>query len=114
MTTVTLDQALDVINQLPIEQQEMLIDIIRSRHLEERRRRIAQDAHESLQMYLSGQLKPQLARQVIRELRQTLKESDETEDYLVKRAGRGSKEKFHAAMAKVAKEEPSDERDRIQ
>ncbi len=79
MTTVTLDQALDVVNQLTIEQQEILIDIIRSRHIEDRRKRIAQDAHESLQMYLSGQLKPQSARQVIRELRKALKESDEVD-----------------------------------
>jgi hypothetical protein len=35
-----------------------------------------------------------------------------TEGYLEERAGRGSKEKFLAAMAKVADVEPPDERDR--
>ncbi|MBM3240304.1 toxin-antitoxin system HicB family antitoxin [Candidatus Poribacteria bacterium] len=36
-----------------------------------------------------------------------------TESYLEERAKRGSKEKFLAAMAKVADVEPPDERDRI-
>lgn len=36
-----------------------------------------------------------------------------TEEYLAKRAKRGSREKFLAAMAKVPNIEPPDERDRI-
>ncbi|NJN83107.1 MAG: toxin-antitoxin system HicB family antitoxin [Caldilineaceae bacterium] len=36
-----------------------------------------------------------------------------TEDYLEKRAQQGSKDKFLAAMGKVADVEPPDERDRI-
>jgi hypothetical protein len=36
-----------------------------------------------------------------------------TEDYLEKRAQRGSREKFLAAMGKVADVEPPDERDRL-
>lgn len=36
-----------------------------------------------------------------------------TEEYLEMRAKRGSKEKFLAAMAKVADVEPPDERDRM-
>ena len=36
-----------------------------------------------------------------------------TETYIEERAARASKEKFLAAMAKVANVEPSDERDRI-
>ena len=36
-----------------------------------------------------------------------------TEAYLEKRANRGSKEKFLAAMAKVADVEPSEEQDRL-
>ncbi len=36
-----------------------------------------------------------------------------TEEYLEKRAQRGSREKFLAAMDKVADVEPPDERDRI-
>ncbi len=36
-----------------------------------------------------------------------------TEDYLEERARRGNKEKFLAAMAKVADIEPPDERDRL-
>ena len=36
-----------------------------------------------------------------------------TEEYLMERAERGSKEKFLAAIAKVADVEPPDERDRL-
>ena len=36
-----------------------------------------------------------------------------TEEYLMERAERGSKEKFLAAMANVADVEPPDERDRL-
>ncbi len=37
MNVTTFDQIIDTVMQLPIEQQAMLIDIIRNRHIENRR-----------------------------------------------------------------------------
>lgn len=41
---ITLDQAIDTVEQLPAEQQEILVDIFYHRHLEKRRGEIAEDA----------------------------------------------------------------------
>jgi hypothetical protein len=60
----------EIIRQFPDEQQEMLIDLIRSWRTEARRREIARDAQESLAAFRSGQLEPQSALAVITELRQ--------------------------------------------
>ena len=42
--TVTLDLAIDTALQLPPEQREMLIDILRNRQIEARRQEIAAEA----------------------------------------------------------------------
>ena len=75
MSAITLDQALDMVAQLPVEQQEILIDILRSRHIEKRRQEIAQDARESLAAFRAGQLKPQPVNKIIADLRQSLDEA---------------------------------------
>ena len=77
MNTVTFDQALDVINKLPFEQQEMLIDIFRKRLVEKRRQQIAQDAQESLNAFRQGQFTAQSAEQIIRELNESYNEDSE-------------------------------------
>ncbi|MCL4267202.1 MAG: hypothetical protein KJ069_28745 [Anaerolineae bacterium] len=74
MNDVTLDKALDAVMELPLEQQELLVDIIRNRHVERRRQEIARDAQESLLAYRQGQLRPQPLAEIIRELRQELHE----------------------------------------
>lgn len=74
---MTLDQAIDTVMQLTIEQQEMLIEIIRKRHIESRRREIAQDAHEAIAAFRAGQLKPQPVPEIITELRQSLDDTTE-------------------------------------
>ena len=74
MSLITLDQAIDAVMQLPLEQQEMLIDIVRSRHIESRRRDMAKDAQESLAAFHAGALKAQPLREIITELRQSLAE----------------------------------------
>ena len=74
MTTITLDQVIYSVMQLPIEQQEMLIDIVRNRHIESRRQEIAVDAQVSIAAFRLGQLKPQPLNEIIAELRQTLDE----------------------------------------
>jgi hypothetical protein len=77
MNITTLDQAIDTVMQLPLEQQEMLIDIVRSRHIENRRREIAKDAQESITAFHAGKLKPQPVNEIITELRQSLNEAIE-------------------------------------
>jgi hypothetical protein len=72
-----LNQVLETAMQLPLEQQEMLIEILRHRHIEQRREEMARDAEESLQLFREGQLKPQPVEGIIAELRQSLELDDE-------------------------------------
>lgn len=80
MNTITLDQALDTIMQLPLEQQEMLIEIWYKRRIEARRQEIAQDAHASIAAYRDNQYTPQPVGKIIAELRSTLDFSSDIED----------------------------------
>ena len=75
MRPITFDQVLDTINQLPFEQQEMLIDIFRKRLIETRRQKIAQDAQESLNAFHQGQFTSQPAEQIVQELHESLDEN---------------------------------------
>lgn len=77
MDTITLDQAIDTVMQLSIEQQEMLIEIIRNRHIEDRRREIGKDAQESIAAFHAGVLRPQPLEVIIDDLRKSLDEVDE-------------------------------------
>ncbi len=73
---VTLDYAIDTAMQLPPEQQEMLLEILRKRQIEARRREIARDAQESLAAFRAGKLNGQTATEIIDELRRDV-EGDE-------------------------------------
>ncbi|MCB0154929.1 MAG: hypothetical protein KDF65_09030 [Anaerolineae bacterium] len=77
MSASTFDQAIETVMQLPLEQQEMLVDIIRSRHIDRRRREIARDAQESIAAFRAGKLKSQPAETVITDLRNSLEQVDE-------------------------------------
>jgi hypothetical protein len=77
MNVITLDEALDTVMQLPAEQQEMLLEIVHSRHIDSRRREMARDAQESLALFRASHLKPQFALEVIAELRQSLAYEEE-------------------------------------
>jgi hypothetical protein len=68
----TLDRALATVMQLSLDQQELLIEIVRQRHLEASRDEIARDAQESIAAFKAGKLKPQSAEAVIAELRRSL------------------------------------------
>ena len=70
----TLDRALATVMQLSLDQQELLIEIIRQRHLEASRDEIARDAQESIAAFRAGKLQPQSAEAVIAELRRSLSE----------------------------------------
>lgn len=76
MNGITLDLALDMAMQLSEDQREMLLDILKRREVEARRKEIAADARVSLAAYRAGNLQPQSAGSVIRELRSAL-ETDE-------------------------------------
>ena len=69
---MTLDQALDAVNELPSEQREMLAEILRKRQIEERRNEIAASAREAIKSFQSGDLKAQSADEVIADLRASL------------------------------------------
>jgi hypothetical protein len=71
-SAATLDQALDLVMQLPLEQQEVLLDILRRRQVESRRQEIARDARASLVEYRAGQLASQSAEEVIADLHNAL------------------------------------------
>ncbi|XGV95926.1 MAG: hypothetical protein ACAF41_24690 [Leptolyngbya sp. BL-A-14] len=68
----TLDHALDAVMQLPVEQQEMLVEIVRKRHIERRREAIAKDAQESIAAFHAAILQPQPVEAIIKELQQLL------------------------------------------
>ncbi len=73
---ITLDQVLETALQLPYEQQEMLIKILRNRHDQSRRAEIAADARQSLIDFRAGKFQSQSAQAVVAELSQSL---DDTE-----------------------------------
>ncbi len=56
--TVSLDEALDVIERLPRENWQTLIDIVNKRDHELRREQIAQNILEARAEYQGGELKP--------------------------------------------------------
>ena len=70
----SLDRILDEAMALPINQQEMLLQILQCRVVERQREDIAQDAIESLAEFRSGKLKAQTAPEAIAELRAFLQE----------------------------------------
>lgn len=74
---ITLDQALDTVSQLPLEQREMLAEILHKRQITERRQAIARDAQEAVAAFRRGDLKAQPVEQGIAELRQSLDDPGE-------------------------------------
>ena len=49
---VTLEQAILTVNQLPFEQREMLLEIIKNQMIESRREEIAEDAKKAISAFL--------------------------------------------------------------
>ena len=70
----SLEQALDTVSQLPIEQQEMLIQIIQNRLIEVRRQEIADDAKQAISAFHRAELRPQNADEIIAQLQQSLQD----------------------------------------
>jgi transcriptional regulator with AAA-type ATPase domain len=65
-----LDRVLDEAMNLPTEQQEMLIQILQRRAIEQRRDEIACDAQLSLAEFREGKLKIQTAEEAIADLQE--------------------------------------------
>ncbi len=74
MSAATLDQVLDEAMQLPLDQQEMLLDILKRRRSERNRHEIANDAKASLAEFRAGYITAQPADEVIAELHKSLDE----------------------------------------
>jgi hypothetical protein len=72
----TLNEVLDAVMGLPAEQQEMLVQIVRQRTIENRREEIAQGAEISIAEFRSGKLQIQTAVEVISDLRLLLDNTD--------------------------------------
>jgi len=66
---ITFESALDAVSQLSIDQQEILIDILKKRNAEVRRRQILEECHEGLAEYRTGILRVQTAEEAIADLR---------------------------------------------
>lgn len=71
---VTLEEAIFTVNQLPIEQREMLLEIIKNQMIESRRKEIADDAKKAIAAFHQGELKPQSMESIIVELQASLTE----------------------------------------
>ena len=74
---ITFESALDAVSQLSIDQQETLIDILKKRNAEVRRRQILEECREGLIEYRSGVLKAQSAEEAIADLRSYLDSSED-------------------------------------
>lgn len=74
MSAATLDEVLDVAIQLPLDQQEMLLEILKRRQSERNRREIAKGARASLAEYRAGYTAGQAADDVIADLHKSFDE----------------------------------------
>lgn len=66
--TTTFEQVLDLVSELPVDQQKLLIEIVQHRTTEQRRKEIAQDCRKALEEFRQGNLKPLTAEEAILEL----------------------------------------------
>ena len=73
---ITFENALEVVSQLPREQQEMLIEILKKRSAELRRQEMVEECHEALAEYQAGKLKTMPAEEAIADLRSYLQDKE--------------------------------------
>lgn len=74
---ITFEKVLDLVSQLSIEQQQLLIDIIKKRNAEVRRQEIVEECREALSEYREGNLTPLTAEAAIIDLRSYLNDSED-------------------------------------
>ena len=73
---VSFNKVLDLVMELPPDDRDTLLEIIKSRRIAERRKEIADEVHESLALYKSGKLVPQSADEVIQVLNSLSEEKE--------------------------------------
>jgi len=68
MGNITFQKALEIIESLPEEQRESLMDIVKRRLIEERRDRLAQSIKKAREEYRRGEIKKGSVDDLMREL----------------------------------------------
>ena len=68
MEAITFQRALEIIESLPEDQRESLIEIVKHRLIEERRNRLARSIKEARQDYRQGKVKRGSVDDLIRDL----------------------------------------------
>ncbi|MEA5558187.1 hypothetical protein [Nodularia spumigena] len=65
----TFEEVLNLVTDLPLDQQELLISILQRRIADMRRKELASSSQQALAEFRTGNLKPQTATEAIAELR---------------------------------------------
>lgn len=65
MATVTLNQVLELTRKLPVDEQEMLVDLVRRGRIDTWRKELARDADKARKDFLAGKLKAEKVEAVI-------------------------------------------------
>ena len=68
MTQITFETILDAADQLPLEDQENLIDILQKRLRDHRRAELVQEVQQAQQEFAQGQCKIATPQQIIEEI----------------------------------------------
>ena len=68
VTQSHLDQILDEIASLSLDEQEMLLNIIKQRHIERQREQILRDSRETMRAYKKGLAKTGTVEDLIKDL----------------------------------------------
>jgi hypothetical protein len=66
--TITLDDALEAVDQLPLEHQEELIAIVRRRLAEKERQRILRSIEETRKDFAEGRCPPATPEEILKEI----------------------------------------------
>ena len=74
---ISFENALELVSQLPREQQEMLIEIVKKRCVEVRRQEFLRECQEGLTEYRTGNLQPMTVEDAIAELDRYLEDSED-------------------------------------
>lgn len=68
MTKATFAEILDATEQLPLEDQENLIHILKNRLRDQKRTELVKDIQEAQQEYAQGQCQPATPQQILEEI----------------------------------------------
>ncbi|MFN5515237.1 MAG: hypothetical protein ACK5CA_10925 [Cyanobacteriota bacterium] len=68
MTQATFAEILDATEQLPLEEQEQLIHILKNRLRDPKRAELIKDIDEAQQEYIQGQCQPRTPQQLMEEI----------------------------------------------